>query len=94
MKGTTKLVIGLAVVVLGAILFLVPVEAIPVESTCPLGVNLCSVSAIPPSASVTYYYFGVGAVYVPNYSGGHSYCLMYGNPGTMCGVWMKRTMMG
>jgi hypothetical protein len=36
-----------------------------------------------------YAYFGAGAVQVP-VSSGHSYCLMYGNPGTMCGFAMQR----
>jgi hypothetical protein len=36
-----------------------------------------------------YAYFGAGAVQVP-VSSGHSYCLMYGNPGTMCRLAMQR----
>jgi hypothetical protein len=42
-----------------------------------------------------YAYFGVGAVNVPNPSfAGHTFCLMYGNPGDMCGYAYQRMMNG
>jgi hypothetical protein len=38
-----------------------------------------------------YAYFGVGAVQISNpYGADHSYCLMYGDPGTMCGFAILR----
>ena len=80
-------------VVLG--LFLVPAESIRVVNDCIQvhGAD-CPVSVIPisASASVTYAYFGIGAVQVPGLHGGHAYCLMYGSPETMCGAPWQRMM--
>jgi hypothetical protein len=82
-----------AVVVLGVLgLFLLPVVPITVVFDCSGGME-CPVGVLPvsASASVTYAYFGFGTVQVPNtLGGGHSYCLMYGNPGTMCGFPLQR----
>jgi hypothetical protein len=90
-KRTTKLVLGsAALLVLG--LFLLPVVPIMVVDNCNGGIE-CPVSVIPisASASVMYAYFGAGAVQVPgSLAPGHVYCLMYGNPGTMCGAPWQR----
>ncbi len=89
MKREAKLVIVLAAVVLVLGLFLLPVVPITVEPYCSPHLIGCPLSE-SVSASMMYAYFGVGSVYVPNYSGGNNYCVMYGNPGTMCGVIMQR----
>ena len=89
MKRTTKLVIALAVTVIVLGLFLIPVVPITVGLTCPPGV-FCFLGHYPASASMMYAYFGVGAVQLSGMSGGHAYCLMYGNPGIMCGFTVQR----
>jgi hypothetical protein len=81
--------LGLAAVALVLILFLVPVVSITVVPTACLQ---CTDLPMGASASLMYAYHGVGAVYVPNYGTGHSYCIMYGNPGTMCGYAEHRMM--
>ncbi len=86
-----------ALVILG--LFLLPVVPISVASVVtldcgtPSGPISCT-SYYPlqggsVSASVMYAYFGVGAVQIPSASG-HTYCLMYDSPGTMCGFAMEQ----
>lgn len=93
MKREVKVVLGLAVVVVVFDLFLLPVVPITVSAGCETSatINFGPCVAIPASgsASVMYAYFGAGAVQVP-VSSGHSYCLMYGNPGTMCRLAMQR----
>ncbi len=78
------LVIVVAAVVLS--LFLLPVVPITVVQAAPYGPGG---GAIPGSASASpmYAYLGLGAVYVPGSGMGHSYCFMYGNPGTICGYY-------
>ncbi len=89
MKRTAKLVLSLATVLVVLGLFLLPVVSINVEAA--RGTPNSSVNySTSASASMMYAYFGVGAVQVPGMSGGHAYCLMYGNPGTMCGQPMQR----
>jgi len=93
-----KFILVLAAVVVVSGLFLVPVVPIRVERVTCYG--LCASIETPPlsaSASVMYAYLGVGGVQVPNpvpNPGGvlvlNSYCFMYGNPGTMCGLAMQR----
>jgi hypothetical protein len=96
MRRAAKLLIGLAATVVALGLFLLPVVPISVASVVTLGCNNPSGTGCasyyplqyPASASVMYAYFGLGAVQIP--SSGHSYCLMYGNPGIMCGFAMQR----
>ena len=89
MKRTAKLALGLAIVLVSLTLLLLPVVPITVALTAPQTIAT-GVEMAPASASVTYAYFGMGAVYVESFGGGHVYCLMYGNPGTMCGQpWLR-----
>ncbi|MGA2663987.1 MAG: hypothetical protein ABSF83_03500 [Nitrososphaerales archaeon] len=93
MKTPTKLVLVILAACVVLALFLLPVVSIAVASTviCPNSPSsMCVVSDTHAQASMMYAYFGVGLVGVPNASGGHAYCLMYGNPGTMCGLRMQR----
>ena len=98
MKQTAKLVIAIAATEVGLGLFLLPVVPISVasvvtlECSTPSGPVSCTSYYTlqgPTSASVMYAYFGAGAVQIPG-SNGHSYCFVYGSPGTMCGFAMKR----
>ncbi|MGA2198302.1 MAG: hypothetical protein ABSG45_00010 [Nitrososphaerales archaeon] len=90
MKSWAKISVGLAAALVVLALFLLPVVSISVEAAT--GTPNSSVDHITSaSASMMYAYFGVGAVQISNsYGGGHSYCLMYGDPGTMCGFAMHR----
>jgi hypothetical protein len=90
----------LVAVILGAAvvcLFLLPAVPITVaqeqDPYLPGTLHVAPVN-VSASASPMYAWFGFGAVYVPNGAGGHSYCLMRGNPGTMCGAYMQRMMDG
>jgi hypothetical protein len=96
MRQLVKVGLGVAGVVIVAFFFLVPVFAITVVFVCPAGDRDCPVSVVPisASASVMYAKFGVGAVYVPNDSGGHSYCFISVNNGMMCGTDFQRIRMG
>ena len=98
MRRAAKARLGLAAagVVIVAFFFLVPVFAITVVFVCPAGDRECPVSVVPISAtaSVMYAKFGVGAVYVPNDSGGHNYCFISVNNGMMCGTDFQRIRMG
>jgi hypothetical protein len=98
MRRAAKAGLGLAAagVVIVAFFFLVPVFAITVVFVCPAGDRECPVSVVPisASASVMYAKFGVGAVYVPNDSGGHNYCFISVNNGMMCGTDFQRIRMG
>lgn len=93
MKREVKVVLGLAAVVVILGLLLLPVVPITVSAGCETSATInfgpCVAILASGSASVMYAYFGAGAVQVP-VSSGHSYCLMYGNPGTMCGFAMQR----
>ena len=82
--------LGLVAVLLVVVLFLLPVVSIGVEAAT--GTPNSSVERVTSaSASMMYAYFGVGVVQVPHpYDSGHTYCFMYGNPGTMCGFAMQR----
>jgi len=80
----------LAVVVAGVVvllsIFLIPTVPVTVTLNCE-DLPGCPHVASPAQASLAYVYFGVGAVQVPNLNdGGYSYCVMHGNPGSMCGV--------
>jgi hypothetical protein len=88
MKRAVKLALGLAAVLVVLGLFLLPVVSITVVDNCSGGMEYpVSVIPVSASASVMYAYFGVGAVQVPGpFAPGHVYCLMDGNPGTMCGA--------
>jgi hypothetical protein len=97
MRRAAKLAVGLAVaaVVLG--LFLMPAVPISIEPDCASPTGTCSGGpGVPASTSVTYAYLGAGAVRVPNFSPlligptSYSYCLVYGNPGMMCGQSVQR----
>ena len=91
MKRRSKVALGLIVTLVVLGLFLLPVVPIRVTEyppTDPTGVSGGISTSVP--ASPTYAYFGVGAVYVPDYLLGHSYCLIYGSPHTMCGIHMQR----
>lgn len=93
MKRTLTLVAVLLGVVV-VCLFLLPTVPITVAlAPAPYGPGEVPVNE-PASASPMYAYLGFGAVYVPNGAGGHSYCLMRGNPGTMCGHYMQWMMNG
>jgi hypothetical protein len=96
MRQLVKVGLGVAGVVIVAFFFLVPVFAITDVFVCPAGDRDCPVSVVPisASASVMYAKFGVGAVYVPNDSGGHSYCFISVNNGMMCGTDFQRIRMG
>ncbi|MGA2663329.1 MAG: hypothetical protein ABSF83_00090 [Nitrososphaerales archaeon] len=83
-------VMQLAVVVAAAVvaltIFLIPIVPVTVTLNCS-DLPGCPYVAAPAQASITYAYFGVGAVQVPHLNdGGYSYCVMHGNPGSMCGV--------
>jgi hypothetical protein len=90
MKRATKFILGAAAVVIVLGLFLLPIVPVTVAFSprpdLPSGGAMFTESA---SASPMYAYFGFGTVYVPNNHAGHSYCLMEGNPGTMCGIFMQ-----
>jgi len=98
-KRATQYVLVIVVVAVVLSLFLLPVVPISVASVVTLECNnpsgpVSCTSYYPlqggsVSASVMYAYFGLGAVQIPG-SSGHSYCLMYGNPGTICGYSMHR----
>jgi len=94
LKPAGKPAIAAACVVL--VLFLLPVIPITVtvlscEAATIFPPSGCQQRSEMASSSVTYAFFGLGSVYVPNYSAtSRSYCLMYGNPGTMCGWVMHR----
>jgi hypothetical protein len=78
------LILGLAtLVVLG--LFLLPVVPVTFDIACN-GMPGCPHVLDSGSSSITYSYFGVGAVQVQGYNGGHAYCLMHGSPSTVCGI--------
>jgi hypothetical protein len=86
-----KVGLGLVVALLVLGLFLLPVVPIRVVEyppTDPADVSGGLSTSVP--ASPMYAYFGVGAVYVPDYLLGHSYCLIYGSPDTMCGMHIQR----
>lgn len=91
MKRTAKLALGLAAVLVVLGLFLLPVVPITVSWGCE-GTFAPTCFTSSASASVMYAYSGIGAVQVPVLGelGGHTYCLMNGNPGTMCGYTMQR----
>jgi hypothetical protein len=101
MKRRAKLVLSVAGVLVVLGLFLLPMVPIsvawPVVASCYTPTGSISCAAYYPiregsvSASVMYAYFGVGGVQIP-IANGHTYCLMYGNPSTMCGFAM--TQMG
>jgi hypothetical protein len=92
MERWAKITLGLAAaaVVLG--LFLLPLVTISVEAASTSANSSVDVFHLTSaSASMMYAYFGVGAVQVSNpYGGGHTYCLMSEDPGTMCGFVMHR----
>ena len=100
MKRAAKLVLGVAAVAVVLGLFLVPIVPITVASTEGTQNSSIVTGSYTASASMMYAYLGLGAVYVPsppNPYGAvtmltHSYCLMVGNPGTMCGYSMQRMM--
>ena len=104
MKLAAKLTLGLAAVAAAIlVLFLLPVVSISLASMSicspEYGVSSCPPPVYPGSASMAYAWFGIGAVYVPSPPGlvmgpSHSYCLMDGNPGTMCGYAEHMTMNG
>ena len=92
MKRRSKmaLLVGVMAIFAGA-LFLLPVVPITVSWGCE-GTFAPTCFTSSASASVMYAYSGVGMVRVPVLGelGGYVYCLMNGNPGTMCGYFMQR----
>jgi hypothetical protein len=98
MKRGAKFALGLSAVAVIMLLFLLPVVTVTVQANCkevyPEGI-ICvpdnpsvpvSMTFASASASVMYAYLRIGAIQVPgpNY-GQHQYCLVYGDPSTMCG---------
>lgn len=75
--GATAFVLGL---------FLFPVVPVTFEIACTNDMTGCPHLQNLGSASITYSFFGVGAVQVQDYYGGHAYCLMHGSPSTVCGI--------
>jgi len=93
MRLGAKIILGLVTAFVLMFLFLLPWVSIPVEAANTSGNPAEGALQLGwASGSVMYAYFGVGAVQVPNpYAVGHTYCFMYGDPGTMCGFVMHRT---
>lgn len=98
MKRASKLALGLAALVVVLALFLLPIIPIQVSPTdtpsCatkpPVDVYPCTVFFEGSArASVMYAYLGMGTVQIAN-SSSYAYCLVYGNPGTMCGQPVQR----
>ena len=99
MKRMVSAILGVVAVAVVLLLFLLPVVSISVQFTRGTANSSVDLFQTSVSASIMYAYFGVGAVQVPNsvvnaYGMHYSYCLMYGNPGTMRGVSAQRVMMG
>lgn len=100
----TRIALSLAAAIAFLVLFLVPVVPISVSapvcnsSTVFAGPGCATWYSAPgsSSASVIYAYLGIGAVRVVDMSPlligplSYRYCVMVGNPGTMCGQAMQR----
>lgn len=99
MRRSVELALGVGAVAVVMLLFLLPVVSITVQADClvtPPDGSICrpdtssahvTLEAADANASIAYAYLGIGAVQVPGpNSGQYRYCLVSGDPGTMCGL--------